>query len=252
MKLRIIMCVMLLWPINMSSQEINLVSVYGSAINFMDLVISVTKENDKKKIDSFTYSATHVVKRVDDYGRVLRNNEGNLDEVTEIIVISGNDGKLEKKVILRNGKKTEDSRPSGFPAETSQVFAARYDYSFAFDRPLQIGNGEYVIINFKPKVGLMTTSKEDHVLNRSEGKIFVNSKNLLVWKVEARLPDEFTVLTWFKVFSANLMFEQQEIDGIAVEKVITIAARYRNGWGMFVNPKNLDEVYTFHDYIRIK
>lgn len=246
------MYVMLLWPINMSGQEINLISVYGNATNFMDLVICVMKKNDKEKIDSFTYSATHVVKRVDDYGRVLKDGKGNLDETIEIIAISGNNGKLEKKVISRNGKKTEDSRPSGFPAEASQIFAARYNYSFAYNYPLQIGSGKYIVLNFKPKNGLIIASQEDEVLNRSEGKIFVNSENFLVWKIEARLPDEFTVYSWFKVFSANLIFEQQEIDGIAVEKVITVAARYRNGWGIFANPKNLDEVYTFHDYIRIK
>lgn len=236
----------------MAGQESGLKLTYGNATNFMNIVINRMKENDRKKIDLLTYTATHIVKRLNDNGQLLITKDGKPDEVTEIIAIYKNNGKLEKRVIRRNNQATNDSKPRGFSLEMSQILATRYNFSFAHNQPMTVGNREYIILNFKPKNGLTVTLKEDHILNRANGKIFVDANSFLIWKLEAWIPDEFSVATWLKVFSGNLMFEQQEIDGIAVERIVTITARYRNGWGMFADPTNLDEVYTYYDHKRVR
>src|SRR3989344_284420 len=251
MKLKSLVLLCFLLPSTTLSQETGLKSQYGNADNLMKIVTEKMSENDQKKL-AFTYNATHVLRRLDDKGRLLKNSSGKPDEITETILIYGHANKMQRQILERNGEKPIDQNSAGFFLDISKTLTIRYDFYFPYDQPINIGGKTYIVVNFRPKSNLtFGPEKEDQVMNRAEGKIFIDSNSLLIWKLEAWLKNEFTIATWFKVFSANFMIEQQNVDDIVIEKIITITSRYRNGWGIFVDPKNLDEVYTFYNYRRM-
>ena len=172
----------------------------------------------------------------------------------EITLMYGKDGQMMRLIIERNKQSVPESEKisSDVFTELPDVLRTRYVYTLNSNEPIEIAGKSFYIVDFKPRPGIEDDINEriDHIINRVSGKLYIRTDNFALIRFEAWLPSEFGVgLSYVKIYSANLIFEQEEVEGITFEKIMTINARYRKGW--FSDKIRRSQVYTFFDRERI-
>jgi hypothetical protein len=212
-----------------------------SADQFMQNVIHNLRENEAKKAATLTYRARHIARRVTTSGKV--------EHIEEQLEFQNNKPRIISRTIDGKADDIKKSPSKGFDINLRTIFASKYIYEFVDRNPIPIDGRKCFLIEFRPKPDLEFKTREDQVLNRAQGKIFIDQDTLLVWRFEAWLPSEFSVYTYFKVYSANISITFQEIEGVTTEQLITINSHYRNGW--WASRKTLTETYAFTDFTRL-
>ena len=232
----LIIFLLTLFSVKLQSQD-----SYSDANQLIQEVIKKLHENDTNKAATFSYKALHIARRVTDKGEV--------EHIEEHIIFRNNRPTVISRSINHKADKISGSSPQGFNVSLRNILASKYEYTFLSTEPIPIDGKKCFIVEFRPKQGLKLETKEDQILNRTRGKIFIDKDTLLVWRFEAWLPEGFSIYTYFKAYSANIAITFQEIDGIITEQLITINGYYKNGW--FASAKTLTETYTFTDFTRL-
>lgn len=124
---------------------------------------------------------------------------------------------------------------AGFNLDIYSILVSRYDFKMAEPEDLIVANGQvYSIVEFMPKTGLKFNKNEDEFINRLRGKIFINTQNFFIWKIEALIPELFRFKYWIlfipitiEILDFKLAYYQTIFENIDVETYVAVKSKYK-------------------------
>ncbi len=208
-------------------------------------VIQNISENEMAK-KALTYKRVHTIENLD-------NNEQTTDTEKHEITLIEVGGK--ETIIWLNGKsmKRRQDTPPDFDMLKSLRAMYKLDQfqilsmEMCDDRPCYV-------ISFEARPGVTGSNKEEDVIVRSEGKMYVDIEKFYIKKLSARLIREYE-RCWgcFKLLRTDFTIEQEEFEEIIVMKSITIIDRFYALKNRFTHPGGMTferKTYIYEDYRR--
>jgi hypothetical protein len=127
-------------------------------------------------------------------------------------------GASRQKLIEKNGEPVANAREENPGPDALARLSVLYDYSWD-SRPIQSSEGtDYYVIRFKPhKKKFRTKTRQEKVLARMVGVMYIEIKGRYVAGLFAELPESFR-FGWGvgKVNRVSFLFRQREISGLVV------------------------------------
>lgn len=215
---------------------------------FIGRAVEKAKENDHIKLEHFRFKKRMKKEALEDDGTVKK-----LKETKVYLIFKQGEGAVEQ-LIEKNGKKQKKKPKAGssnnVKLDFNEILLEKYDFRISGKVPILVKDsaGRWRIaygLDFFPKQDLEINRREDHLLNKLEGTVYIDS-DYRTWRIETKLPDDKNIS--FSVFGAMYKFDfvliQKEIDGIMVVDKIIVITKYRFFW----STKYEKRTQTYMDY----
>lgn len=144
-------------------------------------------------------------------------------------------GKLKSRKQKKSQISGKRNTVAGFNLDIYKTLATGYDFKMAEPEDLVVENGQiYSIVEFTPKEGLKFNKNEDEFINRLRGKVFINTQNFFIWKIEALIPELFRFKYWvlfipitIEIQDFKLAYYQTIFKDTDVETYVAAEVRYK-------------------------
>lgn len=183
----------------------------------MRTVIQKALDNDDLKKARLEYKKNYKIEDLNSRKEPIRIKKN------EVIFVSNGTEKL----IERDGKPIKGASSSLPNINFDNALASFYEYRLDENPIIMMAGRAYHVINFKPKGNTNPNSDIEEILALLMGTIYIDVEKLFIYKLNARLTENYK-RGWFiyKLSEADIELQQKEFENLVVVDYFKVIDKY--------------------------